>query len=500
MEEIRLRASHETGSLMPVINFGEYLPDLPDSRNAGLTVARNVIPLDLGYHPFPGPAVITDALTARARYMGAFENTTGVHFTYAGDGTKLYILTAATWSGAGTYNLTETDNWEGARWDDKIVMTNITNEPVQATIGSGTFATFMGGTEKPKAHHVGIISDCMVFGDINDTTTGVRRNGVMWSALGDHTLYDNSAATLAGSQNLRGQHGAVMKVIGGRTGIIFQENAIWRMTFQGPPLKFRFDDISTNVGAISKTGVIKSGSKIFFLAEDGFFLLDEPTGQLQPIGKNRVDNTVLGSIDKTSLHRVSTAINEFGIIFFSYPTGGGDPDMTVIYNPYQDRWGTAEFNHQILGLYRGGAQDIDSSPLDTRNIDTDSYNIDSAEFKGGTPALAVFDSSSRLATLEGAPLEAVIETGEAAFEGGRRNYINRARPLVEGANALTTVTIGTRELLTETTSFGTPTSLNGEGEATVRASGRYMKFRTSVTGDFDHAFGIEVEPKTRGRK
>ncbi|HUV66460.1 MAG TPA: hypothetical protein VMW24_21400 [Sedimentisphaerales bacterium] len=482
---------------MAVIPFGEYLPDLPDVQNKGLTIARNAVPRGVGFKPFNRPLIVSDMLDARARYLGSFEDSSGVHFTYAGDATKLYILAANTWSGAGTYNLTEEDNWEGVRWDNNIILTNINDEPVEAAVGSGSFATFMTSTLKPKAHHIAVVSDCLVLGDINDGA--INRNGIIWSALGDYTDFDESSSTLAGAQDLQGSHGAVNKIIGGRTGIIFQEDAIWRMTFEGPPTKFRFDRIADNVGSISKNGVIKSGTKIFFLAEDGFRLLDEPSGQLSEIGKNRLDNTVLSEIDKNSLHRVSTAINEFGIIFFAYPTSGGNPDRIAIYNPFRDRWGTAEIENEILGLYRGGAQDIDSAPLASRDIDADPYLIDSAEFKGGEPVLAVFDPSHRLATLEGIALDAVFETGEGAFEGGRRNYVNRQRPIIEGTGT-TTVAIGTRELLSETSSFGSTASLNGEGEATLRGSGRYMKFRTTVTGGFDNAIGIEVEPKAKGRK
>jgi hypothetical protein len=487
---------------MVTVPFGEYLPDLSAVNNPGMTVADNAVPLGVGYKELKSPSIVSDALDARVRHFVALSDASNVYSTYAGDATKLYILANVTWSGAGAFTLTEEDLWESAQWDTKIVFTNINDEPVQATIGSGTFAVFFTSTEKPKAHHVAVVGDTLVMGDINSTANGIKRNGVIWSALGNYLDMDPATATNAGAQDLRGDGGDVQKIIGGRTGIIFQRNAIWRMSFSGPPTLHRFDNISRNIGAISKNGTAAGadGNNIFFLAEEGFHLLHEPSGTIKSIGNNRVDETVLAEIDKTTLHRSSVAVDDDGLFYFSYSTGGGDPDKIVIYNPHQDRWGTGVFNHQIIGVYRGGAQDIDSAPLASRDIDADPYLIDSAEFKGGVPNLAVFDTANRLASLESTAQTATFETGEAALVEGRRNYVNRVRPIVTGAGASSTVTLGTRELLTEASVFGTETSANAEGEVPVRGSGRYMKFRITVSGGFDDAIAIEVEPKARGRK
>ena len=44
--------------------FGEWLPDLPDLDNPGLTEANNVIPSDGGYKPFRPLTSLSDPVPA----------------------------------------------------------------------------------------------------------------------------------------------------------------------------------------------------------------------------------------------------------------------------------------------------------------------------------------------------------------------------------------------------------------------------------------------------
>ncbi len=114
--------------------------------------------------------------------------------------------------------------------------------------------------------------------------------------------------------------------------------------------------------------------------------------------------------------------------------------------------------------------------------------------------IAVFDTASRLGTLEGSALDATFETGDVALERGGRAYVNRVRPVVEGSSATVTVQLGTRELLSAASAFGSEASMNSDGEVPVRGSGRYLRFRTKVSGGFDDAIAIEVEPRRSGRR
>src|SRR3990167_4893468 len=79
---------------MPIMRFGEYLPDLPALDNPGSPYVNNVLPfLDGAYRPLKDVSAITSALTARCRGAYSVRNTDAAAYTYAGDATKLYEIT-----------------------------------------------------------------------------------------------------------------------------------------------------------------------------------------------------------------------------------------------------------------------------------------------------------------------------------------------------------------------------------------------------------------------
>lgn len=82
---------------MPVIPFAEYRPDAPALGQYART-ATNVIPDVDSYRPFQSLATVTNALTARAQGAAWFRGTGGAVKMFAGDATKLYLLSNATWT------------------------------------------------------------------------------------------------------------------------------------------------------------------------------------------------------------------------------------------------------------------------------------------------------------------------------------------------------------------------------------------------------------------
>ena len=82
---------------MPVIPFAEYRPDAPVLAQWART-ATNVVPDMESYRPFNSLSTVTNALTARAQGAAWFRSTAGAVKMFAGDATKLYLLSGATWT------------------------------------------------------------------------------------------------------------------------------------------------------------------------------------------------------------------------------------------------------------------------------------------------------------------------------------------------------------------------------------------------------------------
>ena len=123
---------------MPLLKYGEWLPDTTDYESTTVYNIQNVVPRGDGYGPFPDFAAATQALPAACR--GAFyalKNDGSVQ-VFAGTSLGLYRLdnTALGWINVGRISsCTITNASPGV-----VSMTNtfVGNEPVQFAAGAGT--------------------------------------------------------------------------------------------------------------------------------------------------------------------------------------------------------------------------------------------------------------------------------------------------------------------------------------------------------------------------
>lgn len=495
------------------INFGAgYFPDLPDFENPGETSLTNYRPMGKSYQPIQTASVITNALTARCQGFAVAQDSSGDWHSYAGDATKLYICTAATWASAGTgYTVGASELWQFVIWQDsnltvnKIVALSKGEEPRTDTVGTGTFGTFMTSTKKPKAKVGGVVKSHLVLGDYNDGTN--YPNGVIWSATGDYRDFDPSTSTGSGAQILAtSDH--VQRVIGGDVGLIFTDKSIWRMTYEGPPTLFRFDRITPNIGALSPGAVVQDGSVVYFISQNGFYRINADGSGLTPIGQERVDLTFVPTY--TNLHRINSVVGPDGMIYFSYPTSSGNPTNIAIYNPFLDRWGYATFEHEFLVLDYSKSVTVDGSysAIGTEDAGVTDLSVDDPQFQGGYPFMGHFDTAHRTNWWAGHYRTAVIDTAEYQFFPGARAFLNKAIPIVEkktvgflSSTMTVTLKVGYREQLDDDVTWSSGATPNAFGEVPLRVSARYMRFRLNIaltslsTGT---PIGIEIEPQRAG--
>lgn len=486
------------------IAFGEYLPDLPPLKNPGLITATNVIPFGSGYKPFLGLTTIsTNTLGDRCRGIISARDRDGNVYTFAGDGTKLYSIVNNAWSNvskSGNYTLATDDFWEFTQFLNQVIAVNFSTATQAITLAGSNFADLFTSTLKPKARRCAVVRDFLVLGYTNDAVDGNVPQRVWWSGIGDTADMDPSATTQSDYQDLPGANGGVQKIVGGEFGTVFMRKAIYRMTYEGPPTVFRFDEVATNRGTIEGNSVIKIGRIMAFLDEDGFYLTDGT--DVVPIGDNKINRTFKAELDSSYVSRISVAYDPTNAcIMWAYPATGnnGIPNRIVIYNMITKRWSKAELsvNYLFSDLTKGYTLDsLDSLIPDIDNTSVSSF--DSALLTGGTPLLGAIDTSNQLAYFTGSALAAVLDTGDIQPFDGLRTAVSEVRPIVDGTAATTTIQIGTRENLQTANSFGTAESLNSNGAATFNTSARYVRLRTNISGGFDHAQGLECQVNSAG--
>lgn len=494
-----------------MIKFGELQADLPAYQNSGALKADNVIPLTEGYKSLAGfQALSTTGLTGSAVGLFSAFQAGGVT-NYAGDATKLYQMNSSQEfidkSKAGGYNNSTTegsrDYWAFTQFGTNIIATNHADN-IQK-FDEGTDSAF-SDLVSIKAKYITVINNFVVAGYTTESSTGYNQR-VKWSALNDSSDWTPSQSTQSGYQDIVGPHGNLMGIVGGeQSGIVIFERAIYRMSYVGTPLIFRFDKIADNVGAFCDKSISSFGNMIFFLAQDGFYML---TGgqQLAPIGNGKIDNFFFDDIS-SNLDGVCSAIDpNNSIVVWSYRGSGATStsninNKLVIYNYAVNKWSTGS------GLeleYISSASQEAFTTLESLDVLGDLDNLpkslDSYYYGEGIVGLAGFNGDNKFGKFIATSLSATVDTTE--FEGvkDRRSIILNCRPIVDGlGNTTVTVTPIARASQLDSVSVGTAVSTQDNGVCPLRSNSRYHRMRVSVTGNFTTMSGVAVEARPEGRR
>jgi hypothetical protein len=491
------------------VPFGEWLPDQPALGNPGMVRLVNAYPRVSSYTAANALSPITTPLATTC--LGGFtardkdDNT----YTFAADATHLYQLAGTTWtdvSRAGGYTTTSQERWYFAQFGEQVIATNFTSPPQVIALGAANFAD-LGGAP-PFARYITVIRGFVVLAGTYDATDGNRPQRVRWSGIENPTLWDYDPVNMSDWQDLVGEGGWNMGVVGGEFGLIFQERQIWRMSFVGSPNIFQFDLVEKNRGTPAPGSIAAVGRMVFYLAEDGFYVTDGSGSQ--PIGVNRVDRTFLADADQSYYWMISSAVDPARkMVYWIYCGAGhsGIPNKMLVYNWAAQRWGNSEQRLEYLfpAFSAGaGANLIDGTTLGPTNMDTGPYAqtpIDSRLFADGRLILAGFNPSHEFGHFYGPALPATLETTEVELNPGFMTLINRVLPMVDGASGSTAITgaVAYRHRQEDLLSgYGNSYAAQPTGWIGLRKHARYHRFQMQVTGGFDNALGFSVEGTRMG--
>lgn len=478
---------------MPLIPFAEWAPDRPDLGDTARE-ASGVIPEKDGYRPFKTLATISSALTARAQGAAWFRGADGTTKNFAGDATKLYLLSGTAWSdvsrlAGGAYAVDGTGNWRFAQFGTLAYATNGVDALQSFDLATGTNWIAAAGSP-PIGGFIATIRRFLFLANIAGYPQRLN-----WSGDNNSGTWASSATTLADYQDLP-DGGAITGLLGGEVGVAFQENAITRVAFEGSPTVFRFDKIATDLGATIVNSLAGWGSLGFFCHRSGFQMV-QSAQQIVPIGRDRVDRWFWSCVDQGNLHRCTSAIDPVNSLYMmSFPTGSsGTPAEILIYNWKADRWAHVAVTCEMI--YSGATQQVWTlEDLDTfSTLEAVPYSLDSSYWTGVRQLLlAGFYTDHKYGTFSSSNAAAQIDTQEAQFIPGRRAKILRARPMVDGGSPQ--IAVGTRATQQAAVGWTTARSMIADGSVPLRAEGRYARFRATVPAgsSFNWMQGIDIDP------
>jgi len=488
------------------IPFAAWEPDKSDRANPAAE-AKGVISQAGQYAPFPdiqdyGEDAATDAVCLGARAV--YDSTKTPHI-FMGDSTKLYELqsrVATDVSDSGGYTLGSEDGWQFAQFGDNVIAVAASEQPQSRFMGTSSPVDFADITEAPaNATTVARVNDFVMMG--KDFT-------VHWSAFNDFDEWTPDPGTQAGNQELDQEQGEILTLIGLDYAAIFQERAIRRAIYVGPPVIFDFgqDYIEKARGCISRNAAAPYGRTIFYASDDGFYAFD---GQASiPIGDGKVDKYFTSRLNYAFRHKVCVGIDGIrNLAVFGFPAGSSQViSELLIFSIRDGRW-----THDVLDLEHlfdtpaepqtiddsGGFwdQSIDAAPVAT-------FNIDSGVLDDRRRRLAgVQTTTHRLGLFTGDARAATVETGEAELSPGRRAMVTEVWPLGDFPAGSVSASVGYRRALPGAVkTYTNPTQMNRAGFCPQRVDARFGSLRLQVAAgaSWRRAEGVHVTAvQTGGR-
>lgn len=496
---------------MPVfeIPLGEWLPDQPDYKNPGAVVADNCYPVAQGFGPFesalPSAATTTEQVSGAAMF---FDNS-GNAMVASGSSTKLATKRFATIVETSGYSPVSS-GWRFERFSDLIVATSIENDPQYLTdIDTDDVWSPLPGTP-PRAAQVGRVGDFLVFGDLVDIASlgnPIAPNRVRWGAFNNPTAnWVTDRGELSDYRDLDPRYGRVTAIVGGRFGLIFQERAIWRMTFVGAPKVFDFVEVSVDRGCIASGTAVTIAAETFFLSQDGFWKTNG--SEVEPIGAEKVNNWFGQQASDADLTRTHGAVNwpKRSIVWTFYPNGAMSFSRQIIFNFVLRKWSSAQQTVDYLVRSQVDALSIgDLGALFASIGDMTAYTLGSSEWKARSLSFAAYvpgGSGSVFAEFSGAAANASFVTADAQIEAGYRSRLTGAWPVVETQTAAITTRVRTKDTQGGSIASTADKLRAADGFCPHNVDGWLHSVRIDIPAGevWDNASGLQVRAVRTGRR
>jgi hypothetical protein len=481
-----------------VIVFPPFEPDRSVYAPGSSGNVVNCIPVQDGWGPLPDLTVISSALASQCLGAVYARTSTGAYRIFAGTATKLYEYNSATlgWTDVtrlvgGNYAVATGDRWTFTVFGTNLFAHQISDDIQYINVDSGTNFAIAPGSP-PKAKYSWVAGEYLVLGNIASFPNRIQTSGI-----GDASYWT------VGQKGCDFQDfpdgGEVMGGRGSQQGaIIFQRTRIRSMTVTTGDFSFRTDVLNQDRGVISPLTIteIAPGS-YFYYSADGFFLGVDGT----PIGRERVDRWFDANIDRSQLNTIRAMLDPFQKIVWVQAQKADTSKFLIGYHWGLDRWCYADNNITEMASLVTPAVTVDGMDLYYASVDAATEPFDSRLFTGGTPTMAVFDSSNRLCYLTGTPRAATLDTADIEINPGLRSFLQKAQVYTNCPNfTLRAITSayhgGTRTVGSAISPFPT-TAL-----VPFRSSAKIHAFRLEIPDgtDWDHVIGIEPTAVVEGQR
>jgi hypothetical protein len=438
--------------------LGPYEPDKPPFQQTGLVAMGNAYPGANGYRPIGQFQPVTAPLPDNFSNATAFVASDGTAALIGATQTGLYRYSGTAWTPLIT-GLPPVGRWQFTQFGDAVVAVN-GGTTKEIDIVANTTKDVPGA---PTALIVATVRDFVVYGQANGNAAMVQ-----WSAFNNQDGNTPGVDQSGFQPMLAG--GYVMGIAGGEYGIIVQRSRVVRMTYTGDPdVPFQFDEISANIGAVSRGSIVQVGRNVYFLSDKGFMRCDG--NEVVPIGNERVDLTYFKTYPRSTLDQMYAAGDPLrNIIAWTMP---GLPGMSLIYDYALDKWAPLYLNAKAV--ISGFSANLSLDDIDTLypSVDSVPYSFDDPRFAGGDPLFLVVNRDNEIGTLTGDNAAAWFVCAYQEYNPGRRARVRNVR-ILSDATAGVGIELDCRRLIGAADSTKTTAELEPSGLMPIRANARYI--------------------------
>lgn len=181
---------------------------------------------------------------------------------------------------SAAYGLTnQAQAWDFCSWGGNVIAVNYEDDMQWMDIENG-------GTLFEKLEHVdssvsdvkakfcAVVQNNLVVANINHNDYTSYHVG--WSHIYDPQKFSNPSYTyLSDFEPLRQTPGEITGLIGGDFGVIPKRNSIYRMSYVGPPVMYRFDVIARGIGTAYPQSIVVANDTIYFWGDNAFYAIKQ---------------------------------------------------------------------------------------------------------------------------------------------------------------------------------------------------------------------------------
>lgn len=418
-----------------MIPFGPFEPDRAGYSPDVITNVINALPIADGWSPMPDTSVISTALAAECLGAVYIRTPGGSYRIIAGTTTKLYEFDSGTlgWTdrtrlSGGDYSVPPGDKWSFCPFGANLLAANLSDDIQYIDIDVGTNFAALSGSP-PKCKYLTIAGEYLVMAHIASFPNRVQTSGI-----GDATWHTIGQRGADYQDFPDGEE--IMGVIGAEKGAVIIQRTRFRQMNITTAGDYSFTTVVLNPsrGVIAAHSIAQIGpGKFVYYSADGFFMNVEGI----PIGDEKVDRWFDSQIDRTYIYDIQAMVDPYAkIVWFKARRPDGTKFM-LGYRWSNNRWCYSDLDVEMMAALVTPAISIDGMDAYYATIDDASEPFDSRLFTGGSPTMAVFDTSHRLCYLTGDARAATLQTPDMALAGNKRAFLQEIRAVGDVGTSFT---------------------------------------------------------------